>query len=141
MVVGAILGVERLTARKIIGVGIAVLGVAAALAVGLAQSPPGSWRGELIMTGAVFCMAFYNVLSRPLMQRSSALGFLTVGMGAGAAVLVFVGLRRAALPRSTISRRRSGLPASISAPAVARSPSSCGSWHWRARRRPALPIR
>ncbi|MDN3278129.1 DMT family transporter [Frankia sp. RB7] len=92
MVVGAILGVERLTARKIIGVGIAVLGVAAALAVGLAQSPPGSWRGELIMTGAVFCMAFYNVLSRPLIQRSSALGFLTVGMGAGAAVLVIVGL-------------------------------------------------
>ncbi|SFH69238.1 DMT family transporter [Bradyrhizobium sp. cf659] len=92
MVVGAILGVERLTARKIIGVGIAVLGVAAALAAGLAQRPPGAWRGELIMTGAVFCMAFYNVLSRPLMQRSSALGFLTVGMGAGAVVLVLAGL-------------------------------------------------
>ncbi|MBR1128122.1 DMT family transporter [Bradyrhizobium iriomotense] len=92
MVVGAILGVERLTARKIMGVGIAVLGVAAALAAGLAQSPPGAWRGELIMTAAVFCMAFYNVLSRPLMQRSSALGFLTVGMGAGAVVLVLAGL-------------------------------------------------
>ena len=26
-------------------------------------------------------MAVYNVLSRPLMQRSSALGFLAVGMG------------------------------------------------------------
>ena len=117
MVVGAILGVERLTARKIIGVGIAVLGVAAALAVGLAQSPPGSWRGELIMTGAVFCMAFYNVLSRPLMQRSSALGFLTVGMGAGAAVLVIVGLAKGsfaaldafhdgAVDRRNLSRRR-----------------------------------
>ena len=47
MVVGAILGVERLTARKIMGVGIAVLGVGAALAAGLAQSPPGAWRGEL----------------------------------------------------------------------------------------------
>lgn len=94
MVVGAILGVERLTARKIAGVGIAVLGVAAALAAGLAQSPAGAWRGELIMTGAVFCMAFYNVLSRPLMQRSSALGFLTVGMGAGALVLVLVGFAK-----------------------------------------------
>lgn len=92
MVVGALLGVERLTARKMMGVGIAVLGVAAALAAGLAQSPPGAWRGELIMTGAVFCMAFYNVLSRPLMKRSSALGFLTVGMGAGAVVLVPAGL-------------------------------------------------
>ena len=33
------------------------------------------------MTGAVMCMAFYNVWSRPFIQRSSALGFLTVGMG------------------------------------------------------------
>lgn len=112
MVVGAILGVERLTARKIIGVGIAVLGVAAALAVGLAQSPPGSWRGELIMTGAVFCMAFYNVLSRPLMQRSSALGFLTVGMGAGALVLVLVGLAKgsfAALDHFTTAQWIAGI--------------------------------
>jgi len=45
----------------------------------------------LIMTGAVMCMAFFNVWSRPFMQRSSALGFLTVGMGAGAAALMLVG--------------------------------------------------
>jgi drug/metabolite transporter (DMT)-like permease len=112
MVVGAILGVERLTARKMIGVGIAVLGVAAALAVGLAQSPPGSWRGELIMTGAVFCMAFYNVLSHPLMQRSSALGFLTVGMGAGAVVLVLVGFAKgsfAALAQFTTAQWVAGI--------------------------------
>lgn len=112
MVVGAILGVERLTARKIGGVGIAVLGVAAALAAGLAQSPPGAWRGELIMTGAVFCMAFYNVLARPLMQRSSALGFLTVGMGAGAAVLVIVGLAKgsfAALDHFTTAQWIAGI--------------------------------
>jgi drug/metabolite transporter (DMT)-like permease len=36
-------------------------------------------------------MAFYNVLSRPFIRRSSALGFLAVGMGAGAAALVAVG--------------------------------------------------
>jgi drug/metabolite transporter (DMT)-like permease len=91
MVVGALLGVESLTLRKTAGVGVAVLGVIAALASGLAAAPTGAWRGELIMTGAVFCMALYNVLSRPLMQRSSALGFLTVGMGAGAAALILVG--------------------------------------------------
>ncbi|MBR0705020.1 DMT family transporter [Bradyrhizobium liaoningense] len=112
MVVGAILGAERLTARKIMGVGIAVLGVTAALAAGLAQSPPGAWRGELIMTAAVFCMAFYNVLSRPLMQRSSALGFLTVGMGAGAVVLVVAGLLKgsfAALDQFTTGQWIAGL--------------------------------
>jgi EamA-like transporter family len=64
---------------------------AAALATGLSAAPPGAWRGELIMTAAVLCMAFYNVWSRPFIQRSSALGFLTVGMGTGAAALILVG--------------------------------------------------
>jgi drug/metabolite transporter (DMT)-like permease len=91
MVVGALLGIEPLTSRKSIGVAVAVLGVIAALASGLAAAPPSAWRGELIMTGAVFCMAFYNVWSRPFIQRSSALGFLTVGMGAGAAALIVAG--------------------------------------------------
>ena len=92
MAVGALLGIEKLTLRKSLGVGIAVAGVFAALASGLAAAPAGAWRGELIMTGAVLCMAFYNVWSRPFIQRSSALGFLAVGMGAGAAALVLVGI-------------------------------------------------
>ena len=91
MLVGGLLGVERLTWRKSAGVGIAVFGVAAALASGLSAAPPGAWRGEAIMTGAVLCMAFYNVWSRPFIHRSSALGFLTVGMGAGAAALILLG--------------------------------------------------
>ena len=91
MVVGAVLGVEALTFRKTIGVCIAVFGVAAALASGLAAAPQGAWHGELIMMGAVLCMAFYNVLSRPFIQRSSALGFLAVGMGTGAAALIAAG--------------------------------------------------
>ncbi len=92
MVVGALLGIEPLTWRKSAGVGIAVLGVFGALASDVSSAPPGAWRGELIMTGAVLCMAFYNVWSRPFIQRSSALGFLAVGMGAGAAALVLVGV-------------------------------------------------
>lgn len=92
MVVGALLGIEPLTRRKTAGVGIAFAGVIAALAFGLPAAPPGAWRGELIMIGAVLCMSFYNVWSRPFMQRSSALGFLTVGMGAGAAGLILVGV-------------------------------------------------
>jgi len=92
MAVGALLGVEPLTARKSLGVGIAMLGVFAALATGLAVAPAGAWRGEAIMTGAVLCMAFYNVWSRRFIARSSALGFLCVGMGAGAAALILVGV-------------------------------------------------
>jgi drug/metabolite transporter (DMT)-like permease len=92
MVVGALLGIEPLTKRKSLGVGVAFVGVIAALVSGLPAAPPGAWRGELIMIGAVLCMSFYNVWSRPFMQRSSALGFLTVGMGAGAAALIVVGV-------------------------------------------------
>src|SRR5262245_1987098 len=92
MIVGALLGIEPLTLRKSLGVAIAMLGVFAALASGLASAPEGHWRGEAIMTGAVLCMAFYNVWSRRFIVRSSALGFLCVGMGAGAAVLIAVGL-------------------------------------------------
>ena len=92
MVVGALLGIEALTLRKSLGVGIAMLGVFVALAAGLEAAPPGAWRGELIMMGAALCMAFYNVWSRPFIQRSSALGFLSVGMGAGATGLVLVGI-------------------------------------------------
>lgn len=92
MLVGALLGIEPLTVRKSIGVAIAVLGVFAALALDLSAAPSGAWRGELIMTAAVLSMAFYNVWSRPFIDRSSALGFLAVGMGFGAAALILAGL-------------------------------------------------
>ena len=92
MIVAALLGIEPLTWRKSIGVAIAMAGVGAALATGLARAPAGAWRGELLMTGAVLCMSFYNVFSRPFIRRSSALGFLAVGMGSGAVALVIAGL-------------------------------------------------
>jgi len=92
MIVGAVLGMEPFTVRKFSGVLIAMLGVCAALATGLAAAPEGAWRGELIMAAGVLCMAFYNVLSRPYIARSSALGFLALGMGSGALALLVVGL-------------------------------------------------
>jgi drug/metabolite transporter (DMT)-like permease len=94
MVVAALLGAEALTARKTLGVLIAVGGVAVALLAGLASAPAGAWRGDLIMLGATLCMAFYNVWSRPFIARSSPLGFVTASMGAGALCLVAVALAR-----------------------------------------------
>jgi drug/metabolite transporter (DMT)-like permease len=90
MLVGALLGIEPFTARKALGVLLAMCGVVIALAAGLAHAPADAWRGEIIMVGAVLCMAFYNVWSRAFMRRSSALGFLTFGMGAAAVVLTLV---------------------------------------------------
>lgn len=86
MVVAALLGREALSWRKTTGVLIAVGGVALALSTGLADAPVDAWRGDLVMAAATLCMALYNVWSRPLMQRSSMLGFLATGMGAGALV-------------------------------------------------------
>ena len=91
MVVGAAFGVEPLSYRKTLGVLVAMLGVAVALTAGVHGAPTGAWRGELIMLGTSLCMALYNVWSRPFIDRSSALGFLTVGMGAGAIALIVVG--------------------------------------------------
>jgi drug/metabolite transporter (DMT)-like permease len=88
MVAGAALGIEALTARKTAGVLIAIGGVAVALASGVADAPAGAWRGDLIMAAATLCMALYSVWSRPFVMRSSALGFLTAGMTAGATALV-----------------------------------------------------
>ena len=68
MVVGALLGIEPLTKRKSIGVGIAVLGVFAALASGLSAAPPGAWRGELIMTAP--CCAWRSTTSGPVRSSS-----------------------------------------------------------------------
>lgn len=92
MVVAALLGAEPLTARKSLGVLIAVGGVVIALLAGLTNAPEGAWRGDLVMAGATLCMAFYNVWSRPFIARSSPLGFVTASMGAGAACLVIVAL-------------------------------------------------
>jgi drug/metabolite transporter (DMT)-like permease len=94
MLAAALLGAERLTARKSTGVLIAVGGVGVALAAGLAGAPPGAWRGDLIMAAGTTTMALYNVWSRPFIARSSALGFVTSGMGFGAALVVALSAAR-----------------------------------------------
>jgi drug/metabolite transporter (DMT)-like permease len=88
MLVGAALGVEKITTRKTAGVLIAMAGVFLALMLGLSDAPIGAWRGELVMLAATLCMSFYNVWSRPFITRSDPLAFLTAGMGAAALCLL-----------------------------------------------------
>jgi drug/metabolite transporter (DMT)-like permease len=91
MIVAALMGREALSARKTVGVLVAMGGVALALAAGLAEAPAEAWRGDLIMTAGMLSMALYNVLSRPFMQRSSALGYAVAGMACGSGLnLLFV---------------------------------------------------
>lgn len=90
MVVAAALGREALTARKTLGVVVAMGGVALALGAGLAEAPAQAWRGDLIMTAGMLSMALYNVLSRTFMLRSSALGYAAAGMAFGAGLNALV---------------------------------------------------
>jgi drug/metabolite transporter (DMT)-like permease len=90
MVVGAALRIEPLTARKTIGVLVAMAGVALALATGLDDAPAGAWRGDAIMVAAALCYSLYNVWSRPFIARSDSLAFVTAGMGAGSACLALL---------------------------------------------------
>ncbi|MET3581602.1 drug/metabolite transporter (DMT)-like permease [Mesorhizobium robiniae] len=87
MVAGAVLRVEPPTMRKIVGVLIAMAGVVAALGMSLTTAPPGAWRGDLLMVAAAFCMALYNVWSRPFLSRSGPISFTAFGMGIGAVCL------------------------------------------------------
>jgi drug/metabolite transporter (DMT)-like permease len=94
MVVGAALGSEALTARKSLGVVIAMLGVALALLSGLTSAPSGAWRGDLLMVGAALCMAFYSIWSKSFIARSGPIAFTTMAMGVGAACLILISCGR-----------------------------------------------
>src|ERR1051325_1393586 len=90
MLVGAALGSEALTARKTIGVLIAMGGVALALLSGLSSAPAGAWRGDLLMVAAAHCMAFYSIWSRPVIRRSGPIPFTAMAMGVGALMLIAI---------------------------------------------------
>jgi drug/metabolite transporter (DMT)-like permease len=87
MLVAALLGIERLTLRKSIGLVLAMGGVTTALAASLSVSPPGAWRGEALMLAGAACMALYTVWSRPLIRRAGPTSFAVTGMVIGSVCL------------------------------------------------------
>ena len=97
LVIGAALGSEAMTVRKSVGVVVATLGVAIALLTDLSSAPAGAWRGDLLMVAAALCMAFYGIWSKPLIRRSSPIGFTTLSMGVGAICLVLLSAWRGSL--------------------------------------------
>src|SRR4051795_1813859 len=87
MLVAALLRIEPLTARKSLGLVLAMSGVVIALAASLSVSPPGAWRGDALMLAGAACMALYTVWSRPLIQRAGPTSFAVTGMVIGAGCL------------------------------------------------------
>jgi drug/metabolite transporter (DMT)-like permease/uncharacterized protein YjiS (DUF1127 family) len=92
MLVASALKAERLSGRKSAGVLIAIGGVGVALLADLKAAPAGAWRGDAIMVAATLCMALYSIWSRPLIARSSAMGFVAAGMGCGSLVQCLLAL-------------------------------------------------
>jgi len=89
---GAVLRIERVTPRKLLGVAIATLGLTVALGSDAADAPVDAWRGDLLMLAAAGCMALYNVWSRPFIARNGAMSFAACGMMVGALILSTVSI-------------------------------------------------
>lgn len=86
MALAALLGRERLTARKTTGVLLTILGVGIALSEKLGGAAV-SWRGEIAVLGAALSGATCAVLYRPYLQRYPTLAVSAFAMLASVAAL------------------------------------------------------
>lgn len=73
IVLGSLLGVEKLTARRILAVLVAGAGTALALSERVGAAAPMAWRGDLFMFAAVCCPVVYNFAVRPYVFRYGGL--------------------------------------------------------------------
>lgn len=88
LIFATVLGRERLTASKTVGVALTIAGVA--LALGERAIEPGAavtWRGELTVLASAICGAVCSVLYRPYLQKYPA---LPVGIYAMSGAIVFL---------------------------------------------------
>jgi drug/metabolite transporter (DMT)-like permease len=93
MLLGFVLGWERPSLKGIVGVGVALLGVAVIVYRGLGASGT-SLPGDLLVVGAAACWGSYAVLSLPLLKRYSPLAVAAYSMlFGGLAVLPFASLQ------------------------------------------------
>ena len=89
LLLGSVLGLERPTARGILGVGLSIAGVAAVVSEGL-------WAGGTNLLGDAFvlvaavCVGAYAVLSMPLLERYSPLAVATYPVLFGAPFLLLL---------------------------------------------------
>ena len=105
LVIAAMIGIEALTRKKLVGTGLAFAGVAIAVASPDAFGDMAGfdlWIGVALMLVTSLCGAIYNVFSRPYLQRNNSIAFTALSMAAGAVFL---------LPFAAIQAWINGLPA------------------------------
>jgi drug/metabolite transporter (DMT)-like permease len=70
LVLAAILGLDRIRTRHVVGLAVAFVGVAVVVALGTGEGLSlGSAKGPLIVLGAPISFALYNVVLKPLLGR------------------------------------------------------------------------
>jgi drug/metabolite transporter (DMT)-like permease len=87
IVIGALFRVERLTLRKIIGIGIAITGTSIVLGESAVAAAPNALRGDAFMFIAILCAAIFNVFSIGYFTRYGSLAVVSLTMTIGSAVL------------------------------------------------------
>ena len=89
LLLGSLLGLERPTAKGILGVGLSIAGVATVVSEGLGTGGD-SLLGEGVVLVAAVCVGAYAVLSMPLLERHSPLAVATYPVLFGAPVLLLL---------------------------------------------------
>lgn len=87
IIIGAIFRIERLTLRKIIGIGIAIAGTSTVLGGSVAAVAPNALRGDALMFLAILCAAIFNVFSIRYFARYGSLAVVSLTMTIGSAFL------------------------------------------------------
>jgi len=100
-IIGRMLGVERVTRRKVLGIGASLFGMALVV-FGSGKTDPATTRdvatlaGNMLVLAACFCWALYTVLLKPYTERVPGIPLSALTMVGGAIPLVAVSLPQVA---------------------------------------------
>jgi drug/metabolite transporter (DMT)-like permease len=92
LLLGAVLGRERVSTPLVCGVLLSIAGVAVSLAPKLQHSASGQWWGELAVLGSAVIGALCSVLYRPYLQRYPTVPVSTYAMAASVVALALLAL-------------------------------------------------
>ncbi len=87
ILMGTLFGVERLSARKLAGIAIAIAGTSIVLGQNAGHSAPDALRGDLFMFLAILCAAAFNVFSPRYLAQYGNLPVMVITMIVGCTAL------------------------------------------------------
>jgi drug/metabolite transporter (DMT)-like permease len=106
LLVGVMLGTDRATLRRLLGIALAAVGVLYLIGPGRAQFSSATRTGDLLIVANSFCYGAYIAISKDLMRRYNALNVVTWIFIVGCVVTVPAGaISLAHIPLASISWR------------------------------------